>query len=153
MLAQLGSGDFVAASESGKEVVSRLSSVIKKAANELVRAANSADLDFRPARLKCTRGLAPHDAAADVRVTRPAAPMDFYPSSAIVREEEGDIAVRVRVAANGCVSGIAVPVSSGYPALDDAAVQVAEHTRYAPAARDGQPIDGEITYMVRFALE
>jgi TonB family protein len=66
--------------------------------------------------------------------------------------EEGEIVVRAHVTAAGCASEFAVVVSSGYPDLDQGAVQLAEASRYA-AAKDGEkPADGFVTFKVRFEI-
>jgi len=83
-------------------------------------------------------------------MTQSAAPEDYYPAAAKQRDEQGEIVVRTHVNASGCASEFALVVSSGYPDLDHGAMQLAEASRYA-AAKDGEtPVDGYVTFKVRF---
>jgi len=85
-------------------------------------------------------------------MTQSAIPDDYYPAGAKQRDEQGEIVVRTHVNAAGCASEFALVVSSGYPDLDHGAIQVAEASRYA-AAKDGEtPVDGYVTFKVRFEI-
>ena len=92
------------------------------------------------------------DARKHAAMTQGAPPDEYYPAGAKRREEQGEIVVRAHVTAAGCASEFAVVVSSGYPDLDQGAVQLAEASRYA-AAKDGdKAADGYVTFKVRFEI-
>jgi TonB family protein len=152
VLAQLEKGDFGAALESGKQLDTQLSLVIRNAANELARTKGDAQLRFLPRETACPEKVAAPAGTARARIAEPAPPMVFYPPSSKRRGEEGDIVVRVRVSATGCATEAAVLVGSGFPDLDAAAVRLAHHSGYLPSSEDGVPADGQVTFLVRFAL-
>jgi TonB family protein len=77
---------------------------------------------------------------ADLRakVEKPANPHDYYPRDARARREEGSPVVQACVGGNGkLVRDPVISESSGFPALDAAAIEVARATRYSPARIDG----------------
>ena len=147
--ALLNAGDFSSAAEDGTNVESKLQAAIRKATSELARARADADLKYVPRTTPClTADVARKNAA----LTQGAPPDDYYPAGAKQREEQGEIVVRTHVTAAGCGGEFAVVVSSGYPDLDQGAIQLAEASRYA-AAKDGEnPVDGYVTFKVRFEI-
>lgn len=68
------------------------------------------------------------------------------------RVAEGRVRVRVLVRADGTVGGVEILESSGYPSLDRAASEAITRWRFAPATRDGQPIDAYYVLTVRFVV-
>lgn len=60
-----------------------------------------------------------------------------YPLTAQTAGEEGTVVLRVRVNDDGRPAQADVARSSGYPDLDNAAVETALNWRYVPAVRDG----------------
>lgn len=80
-------------------------------------------------------------------------PAPSYPESARRREQQGTVTLRVQVAADGSVTRVEVAESSGYPALDDAAVQsVRTRWRFVPARRGGVAYESFVLVPIRFAL-
>lgn len=145
----LNAGEFSGAAESGATVESRLQAAIRKATGDLARARTDADLKYVARTTPC---LAPDLARKNAAITQAAPPDDYYPAGAKRREEQGEIVVRTHVTAAGCASEFAVVVSSGYPDLDQGAIQLAEASRYA-AAKDGEnAVDGYVTFKVRFEI-
>lgn len=67
-------------------------------------------------------------AAASVRTQQ-----DFYPRAAIERGLEGDVVVRLIVAADGAILEASVASSSGHPLLDAAALAAVRHIGRLPA--------------------
>ncbi|MDO9541674.1 MAG: energy transducer TonB [Kiritimatiellia bacterium] len=57
----------------------------------------------------------------------------YYPLGARLRGEEGTVKVEICVGANGCVLNCAVIKSSGFSALDDAAVDAVKRTQFVSA--------------------
>ncbi|MBI3975786.1 MAG: TonB family protein [Armatimonadetes bacterium] len=58
--------------------------------------------------------------------------------------------VRLLIRAGGTVASVEVLVSSGDAALDEAARQGLLRWRFAPATRDGTPIDAYLIFWVVF---
>ena len=77
-----------------------------------------------------------------------------YPSSALRREEEGTVTMRITVGANGRVSACSVTGSSGSSALDQAACRGMErYARYNPALNAaGDPISDTVTEAIRYQI-
>ena len=75
-----------------------------------------------------------------------------YPYASRRRGEEGTVRLRIAVSADGVAEKVEIEQSSGYRALDRAAVAAALQARYLPAAEDGQPRPGTIILPVCFRL-
>ena len=77
-----------------------------------------------------------------------------YPSSALRREEQGTVTMRITVGANGRVEACAVTGSSGSSALDDAACRgMQRYARYNPALNAaGNPISSTTSQAIRYVL-
>jgi TonB family protein len=65
---------------------------------------------------------------------------------------EGRVALKVLVRADGSVGGVEVAQSSGRASLDAAAVREVSRWKFAPATRDGQPIDAWALVPLLFVL-
>jgi TonB family protein len=149
MHALLNTGDFARAAGAGAIVEEKLQTAIRKATTVLAQSRADADLKYVPRTTPCPT---PDVARPKAAMTQGAIPDDYYPAGAKQRDEQGEIVVRTHVNAAGCASEFALVVSSGYPDLDHGAIQVAEASRYA-AAKDGEtPVDGYVTFKVRFEI-
>jgi TonB family protein len=149
MHALLNAGDFARAVGAGAIVEEKLQAAIRKATTGLAQSRADADLKYVPRTTPCP---APDVARKKAAMTQGAIPDDYYPAGAKQREEQGEIVVRTHVNAAGCASEFALVVSSGYPDLDHGAIQLAEASRYA-AGKDGEtPVDGYVTFKVRFEI-
>ncbi len=147
MHALLNAGDFARAAGAGAIVEEKLQTVIRQATTGLAQSRADAALKYVPRTTPCPT---PDVARTKAAMTQSAAPEDYYPAAAKQRDEQGEIVVRTHVNAAGCASEFALVVSSGYPDLDHGAMQLAEASRYA-AAKDGEtPVDGYVTFKVRF---
>nr|WP_255568992.1 energy transducer TonB [Neoroseomonas alba] len=80
------------------------------------------------------------------------APPD-YPAEARRRGEEGVVRLAVSVAPDGQVTRVEVALTSGFPALDRAALEAAQRWRFRPATRAGLPVAGTLTTAVHFRLQ
>lgn len=97
-------------------------------------------------------GMAPLG-AAEARVDRNyPAPAPVYPRSSEVVGAQGDVMLDVLVTTNGRPRKIRLSVSSGFPALDNAAVEAAANWRFVPVTRDGDTVSSWTTLRVRFQL-
>lgn len=70
----------------------------------------------------------------------------------VVEGAEGTVALRALVTAEGAVRSVDVVGSSGSPVLDQAAARAVERWRFAPATRDGVPIDAYVVLRVRYLV-
>lgn len=76
-----------------------------------------------------------------------------YPHEAAVRGEAGTVLLLIHVAANGETASAEVAQSSGYPALDSAAVAAARSWHFHPAIRDGQAVPFDMPFRFVFQPE
>lgn len=76
------------------------------------------------------------------------APAPVYPAEAKRRGQEGRVVVRAEIDTDGLPRNVAVETSSGFKALDDAAVEAVKTWRF----RNGSGRSVEITAPIRFAL-
>lgn len=75
-----------------------------------------------------------------------------YPRLARIRGWEGTVTVEVRVEADGTPGEVRVVSSSGYHALDEAAVEAVRGWRFSPALRRGRPVASSCTFTFQFRL-
>jgi protein TonB len=75
-----------------------------------------------------------------------------YPPALFDQEIGGTVVLRLFVTETGAVvpESTRVQESSGYPALDSAALAAAPKLRYAPATRNGSPVAAPFTQPVIF---
>ncbi len=90
------------------------------------------------------------DVAPKVDTSRPTPVV--YPKGAQRAGEEGTVVLRVFVNTSGKPSRVNVVKSSGYPDLDNAAVETAFGWRYVPAIRDGDIASDWATVQVEYKL-
>jgi TonB family protein len=76
-----------------------------------------------------------------------------YPILALRHKEQGDVILRVLVAADGEVDDVRVLRSSGHPQLDAAALVGVGYWYYLPAVRNHQAVASWITVLIRFRLK
>jgi protein TonB len=80
-------------------------------------------------------------------------PLPVYPAVARRRAEQGTVTVSVLVGADGSVERAEVEKSSGFDALDDAALEtVRARWRFVPARRGGIAVESWVLVPIRFAL-
>ena len=81
----------------------------------------------------------------------PVSPM-IYPQALLEQGIEGRVLLRLYVDAQGQLVGDSTRIaeSSGYPALDSAAVQGAPSLRFSPALRRGRPVSAPFLQPVHF---
>jgi protein TonB len=115
---------------SGREQLGRSSAVLPPA-----RAANAAEL---------ASGAVPRMLNVE--------PPFRYPTELYARKVQGNVTLRLHVDSTGHVrpESTTIVVSSGYPALDSAAVQGAAALAFAPAVRNGRPVGLSIRFPVYF---
>lgn len=76
----------------------------------------------------------------------------MYPAALARERIEGTVLVRLHIDSTGrqMPDSIGIAESSGYPALDSAAVAGASGLRFAPALRRGQPIAATFIQPIQF---
>jgi protein TonB len=77
---------------------------------------------------------------------------DLGAGALAVAAPEGVVQLRALVQADGSVRSVEVLVSSGSSALDRAASDAVRQWQFAPAARDGTPIDAYVTLRIRYVV-
>jgi len=75
-----------------------------------------------------------------------------YPEEARRRRQQGDVLLHLVIEADGDVARVFVARSSGFPALDDAAMRAAQRWRFEPARQDGVAIASEVDVPIAFLL-
>ncbi|MCA3389320.1 MAG: energy transducer TonB [Roseomonas sp.] len=76
-----------------------------------------------------------------------------YPEASRRRGEQGVVRVELFVDPTGRVADVRILESSGFSALDAAAVQAVREWRFRPAQRAGLPVAGSLSTAVHFRLE
>jgi protein TonB len=76
----------------------------------------------------------------------------LYPERALRRGEQGQVMLRVRVAADGTPAGVDLAETSGHESLDRAAVAAVLQWRFNPATQAGRPVAAVAEVPVRFRL-
>jgi protein TonB len=79
-------------------------------------------------------------------------PIPPYPSISRRLGEEGKVLLDVDILADGSVGEVKIKTSSGYPRLDQAALEAVKHWHYVPASRGGQPISYWYVQPIVFSL-
>jgi TonB family protein len=73
-----------------------------------------------------------------------------YSADAVGRGEQGAVHLLVRVSEDGAVADASITRSSGYPALDAAALDAVAKWTFYPARRNGRPQASEVTVPIMF---
>jgi len=73
-------------------------------------------------------------------------------SALSVEGAEGAVGVRALVQADGTAARIEIIATSGSPVLDRAAEAAVRRWLFAPATRDGVPIDAYVTFKIRYVV-
>lgn len=80
-------------------------------------------------------------------------PRPAYPSMSRRLGEEGKVMLEVQVQADGLPSKVSISKSSGYPRLDEAALDAVRRWKFVPAKRAGVPIAATVIIPMPFILE
>ena len=82
------------------------------------------------------------------RVVSPAEP-DFPNGVKVAHPVSAQVVVNI--SSTGAVTGAAIHKSSGYPAIDNAALDAARKSTYDPAKRDCKPVAGTYLFNTTFS--
>lgn len=80
-------------------------------------------------------------------------PKPSYPRLSKRMGEQGEVRLRVLVAADGRVASVQLSRSSGYERLDEAALESVKQWRFKPATQGGEPLETWVEVPVKFVLE
>lgn len=80
-------------------------------------------------------------------------PPPSYPPQSKRRHEEGTVLLRVYVSASGLPEKIELNMSSGWPRLDQAALDTVRNWRFVPANQGGKPVTAWVNVPINFSLE
>lgn len=147
----LDSGDFISAASASVHIDSALESAIRDATISRVADLDDSRLRFVRRTTPCPEAVAASSTSKPT-IARAASPEKYYPLGSKRREDQGAIVVRAHIAPSSCATDFAVVVSSGYPELDQAALRVAEDSTYAAAIEGGKPVEGYVTFKVKFTI-
>ncbi|MDP3415203.1 energy transducer TonB [Falsiroseomonas sp.] len=76
-----------------------------------------------------------------------------YPQASRLRNEQGRVTLQVEIDPLGRVADVRVMLSSGFPALDQAAMEAVRRWRFDAAQRDGLPVLSTTAIGITFQLE
>ena len=110
----------------------------------------------RSSDLPCTHIVAQESATGaphGLRVLWSPMAMDFYPMTARRDQLTGRVLLQIAADDTGCLQHIEVVRSSGAPELDAAALDLAARIQFAPAVRDGRPVETTVRMPVVFNLD
>ena len=79
-------------------------------------------------------------------------PKPPYPSVSRRMGEEGEVQLRVSVDAAGNAQQIEIQRSSGFPRLDQAALETVKRWRFVPARQGNQPVSSWVIVPIQFSL-
>lgn len=80
-------------------------------------------------------------------------PAPVYPSLSRRKREEGQVLLQVRVGATGSPEQIQIKQGSGFPRLDEAAVNTVQRWRFVPARRGDEAVTASVIVPIIFRLE
>jgi len=120
-------------------------------------AADAADLpqpeqptpDFKPQ----PPAVAPRQATVDAPPRPCQSIRPDYPRMARLRGEEGEVTLGISVGSDGAVDDVRVVRSSGFPSLDDAAVEAVRAARFSPATSEGRAVAASARLTLTFKLK
>ncbi|MGN6316009.1 energy transducer TonB [Trinickia sp.] len=85
---------------------------------------------------------------ADCRIVKPA-----YPELSKRRSETGTATVRFVIGTTGAIDSVTLAKSSGFPRLDDAALEALRESTCAPYVENGSPVRASYEQAFKFGLE
>lgn len=80
-------------------------------------------------------------------------PAPGYPPASRRMREEGTVVLRVRVDAEGRAAEVTLRESSGYPRLDERALDTVKRWKFVPARQGGQPVEAWVIVPIQFSLK
>jgi len=113
--------------------------------------------DSKSAVQPSTSNLQPPLAPRQAKVDAPPKPRrnikPDYPKESRQRGEQGDVTLEIDVNVQGTVDDVRVAKSSGFPLLDEAAINAARAARFTPAKSGGSPVSSTARLTLNFKLK
>ena len=75
-----------------------------------------------------------------------------YPPQSVLASEHGKVLMTICISSTGTVDSVALAKSSGFPRLDQAALDIALEYRFQPAMRQGIPVPMCVPYLLSFRI-
>lgn len=116
-------------------------------------AVSVAHADEAPSPSACGTGGVSHPAPANSHLM----PADSYPMLSVVQGEQGSVIFGFTIEPDGSVSNLRMMKSSGFPRLDETAMENVKAWRYKPGQKDGKPVacpwEAQVTWSLHDAPE
>lgn len=80
-------------------------------------------------------------------------PAPGYPPLSRKQGEQGTVQLRVRVSAAGTALEVSLHKTSGFPRLDQRAIDTVRQWKFVPARQGGQPVDAWVIVPITFSLK
>lgn len=77
----------------------------------------------------------------------------YYPPIPLHLFQDGVVVLTFVVRVDGTVSDITIKASSGYTALDDAAIRTVSNWHYTPGTRDGKPFEFRMLEVMEYSID
>ena len=148
----LNKGDFAAAGRDADVFVPVFFESLDRASSRILKVRDPV-LVFKPRSTPCPPGAAPDRGRRHPKLSRAESLERYYPQDALERGEAGSVVLRARVDRQGCGRAVTVVVRSGVESLDQAALQWFESAQFSPAWLDGDTIDAELTFKMKFVIQ
>ena len=124
---------------------------LKNSENEFSPEESSAVVETRQASAPAI-GRPSHETMTAAKPDDPKNPTPTYPEYARLHHQEGVVSLLVEVLSDGSVKSLALDKSSGFPLLDDAAIDTVKRWQFQPARIDGRNVDAKVYIPVRFKI-
>lgn len=129
--------------------VPRSSAAVARVSKLLPAAAVRVAVPLREQSTANTAGVAVDQLPRKLQTNPPPA----YPAGAFARRQQGRVLLEVKINGRGLVEDVSVSKSSGFPALDQAALETVRDWRFEPARRRGVPVSMVVTVPIRFSIQ
>jgi len=112
----------------------------------------------KPENSESVESASPSDAKGPI-VSIAAAPLysrnraPVYPADALRHGWEGEVWLVVSVSRSGTVSGVEIDKSSGYPVLDETAIETVQDWHFTPARFGSEPVVCTVRIPIRFRIK
>ncbi len=80
-------------------------------------------------------------------------PAPAYPAMSRRLQEEGKVLLQVKVTATGTAEHVQIKQGSGYPRLDEAALNTVRQWRFIPARRGDEAVAASVVVPIVFRLD
>ncbi len=111
---------------------------------------------LRPTGLRYPNGapvmMASYDCVPSENLSYNSRHLPVFPPQAIRAHHSGTVITKAMISKDGIPASVTIEESSGYPELDEAAIDAVKQWHFNPATKNGVPIDGFARVPVNFQL-